>query len=150
MAATAIIYGTLLGTSLMTLFSYFLSRKTGRNFREPDILNQLFFNFQIFDFNEKPLIPGWILHYVIGLIFVTGFHVFWKVTSVNPSLLSGSILGLICGFIGVAGWHLVFLLHPKPPSIALKKYYIHLLAAHIIFGWGAAAGYKLNILFSNN
>lgn len=71
-------------------------------------------------------------------------------TSVDPSFLSGSFFGLICGFIGVAGWHFVLSIHPKPPLIDLKKYYIHLLVAHIIFGWGAALGYKLNIFFSNN
>lgn len=94
---------------------------------------------------RKPVIPGWVLHYVIGFIFVIGFHFFWKVTSVTPSLLSGSLLGLLCGFMGIAGWHLVFLLHPKPPSINLKEYYLHLIVAHILFGLGAAAGYKLAV-----
>lgn len=150
MAVTAIIFGALIGTSLMTLFSYFLSKKTDRNFREPDILNQLLFDLQLIEFKKKPLIPGWILHYVVGFIFVVGFHVFWNVTTVNPSQISGSILGLFCGFIGIAGWHLIFKLHPKPPSIALKKYYIHLLVAHIIFGWGSAVGYKLNFFITNN
>lgn len=145
MAVTAIFLGTLTGTSLMTLFSYYLSRKTNRNFREPVLLNQLLVNFQPFEFNKKPILPGWILHYVVGVIFVTGFHFFWKMTSVTPSFLNGSILGLFCGMIGVAGWHLVFMLHPKPPSIELKEYYVHLIVAHIIFGFGAVAGYRLTI-----
>lgn len=143
MAVNAILFGTLTGTSLMTLISYYLSRKANRNFREPDLLNQLIFNFKPFGFIKKPVFPGWILHYAVGLIFVIGFHFFWKVTSITPSLLSGSLLGLICGFIGVAGWHLVFLLHPNPPSIELKEYYIHLIVVHIFFGLGAAAGYEL-------
>lgn len=143
MAAIAILFGSLIGTTLMTSFSYYLSRKTNRHFREPVLLNQLLFNFQLFEFIRKPISPGWILHYTIGFLFVTGFHFFWKVTPVVPSLLSGSILGLVCGFIGVAGWHLMFALHPNPPSIELKKYYIHLVVAHIIFGLGAVIGYKI-------
>ncbi|HET8866423.1 MAG TPA: hypothetical protein VFM80_12060 [Gracilimonas sp.] len=143
MAVAFILFGTLTGTSLMTLFSYFLSRKANRNFREPVLLNQLLFDLPLFEFKSKPILPGWILHYAVGFIFVIGFHFFWKMASITPSLLSGSILGLFCGMLGVAGWHLVFLLHPKPPSIELKEYYIHLIVAHIIFGFGAAAGYKL-------
>ena len=150
MAVTAIISGALIGTSMMTLFSYFLSKISDKNFSEPDLLNQLLVNLQIFEFSKEPVMPGWILHYVVGFIFVAGFHVFWNVTTIDPSFLSGSILGLFCGFIGVTGWHLVLLLHPKPPSIALKKYYIHLLVAHIIFGLGSAVGYKLNIFITNN
>lgn len=145
MAVAAILFGTLTGTSVMTLFSYSLSRITDRNFREPVILNQLLFNIQTFGFKSKPIIAGWILHYAVGYVFVIGFHFFWKLTYANPSLLSGSLLGLFCGIIGVTGWHLVFLLHPKPPSIDLKKYYIHLIVAHIFFGLGTAAGYKLLI-----
>ncbi len=71
MAAPAIHYGTLTGTSLMTLFSYYLSRKANRNFREPVLMNQLIFNFQLFEFIRKPILPVCILHYAVGFIFGT-------------------------------------------------------------------------------
>ncbi|MEX0720147.1 MAG: hypothetical protein WD059_05735 [Balneolaceae bacterium] len=143
MAVLKILFGSIAGTSLMTLFSYLMAYELNRQFKEPELLNELLFQSYFYESSGKPTAAGWLLHYLIGIIFVTCFHFFWMLTVVEPTFFSGTLLGLASGFIGISGWHLTFRIHHKPPSINLSTYYFHLLAAHIIFGWGAAAGYNL-------
>lgn len=131
------------GTTAMTVYSYFLSGKENRQFKEPVLLNELLSNSFYAGTFSKTSAAGWFLHYSIGSLFATGSHFIWKSTSVKPSLISGSLLGFIYGIIGIAGWHLVFLFHSNPPSIDLKKYYLHLLTAHVVYGLGTTAGYRL-------
>ncbi len=138
-----ILSGTVIGTSLMTLFSYYISHKLNREFKEPVLLNKMISRSPLAISKKNNPAPGWILHYSIGTVFVVGYHFIWRRKKLNPTLKNSTFLGFISGFIGISGWHILFIIHPKPPSIHLKNYYLQLLAAHIVFGWGAAAGYQL-------
>lgn len=129
--------GAVAGTSAMTLFSYYLSYKTDKQFKEPVLLNQLL------RISNRNSLAGWNLHYLIGFLFTAGSHSFWKCKKIDPTFHSGLLLGLMYGFIGILGWHILFKLHSNPPSIKLRMYFFHLLAAHVIFGLGSTAGYKL-------
>lgn len=131
------------GTTVMTGFSYFLSGKVNKQFKEPVLLNNLLSNSSFFASVNPKSPAGWFLHYSIGALFSTGSHLFWKLTNRNPSIKNGSLLGFIYGIMGITGWHLLLLSHSNPPSIDLKRFYLHLLAAHIIFGLGSATGYRL-------
>lgn len=142
MKLNRIFSGSLVGTSTMTLFSYIMSRKLKKKFKEPELLNKLLSDNNFFRYLNKNSAPGWLLHYSIGLLFATSSHYIWKTSKINPTLQSGAFLGLIYGVIGISGWHLLFKLHPKPPLINLQEYYLHLLAAHLIYGCGTALGYK--------
>ncbi|MEX0608852.1 MAG: hypothetical protein WD016_10890 [Balneolaceae bacterium] len=134
-----ILTGALVGTSVMTLFSYYLSNKTNKQFKEPVLLNKLIYH----STPIKNIMPGWMIHYSVGFFFMLGFHFFWKFTPFNPTFLSSTFLGLMGGLLGIAGWHFIFRLHADPPIVDFPKYYLHLLAAHVVFGWGATAGYTL-------
>lgn len=127
----------------MTLFSYYAANKWDSPFREPPLLNKLLYRSPIYHWQTLPVLPGWIFHYFIGLIFVSIYHFIWKETLIAPTIMSGSIMGFINGFIGIIGWALVFKVHPDPPAVNRKKYYIQLLFAHMIFGAAAVLGYKL-------
>lgn len=140
-AISQIILGVLVGTSLMTLFSYLMTYEVKEQFREPQLLNELL-NRSGFNIKNAWL-SGWLLHYGMGAIFVIVYHFIWQFTAINPSLLSGSIFGFVNGFIGIAGWWTVFYIHKNPPSVDFNDYYIHLIVAHIIFGIGAAVGYGI-------
>lgn len=140
-----IILGALAGSSLMTLFSYTVSRERDKQFREPEIINELISRAQvkITPLKSSPL--GWILHYLTGAVFTLGYYLFWKLTVFDPSLISGAILGAVNGVLGISVWIACFAMHSNPPDINLKDYYRHLMIAHIIFGFGVALGYLLPV-----
>lgn len=134
--------GTILGTSIMTLFSYLISNWLNKQFKEPLLLNILLQRSKFVDKDISPL-SGWILHYAVGAIMVSIYHLIWTYTSINPTILIGSIFGFISGFPAVAVWKAVFTMHSNPPNIDFKAHYMQLIIAHILFGIGAAAGYQI-------
>ncbi|HEX6982504.1 MAG TPA: hypothetical protein VF181_07065 [Balneolaceae bacterium] len=140
-----IVLGALIGTSLMTAFSYIVSRKRDKQFREPQLINELISRAQIkiTPLRTSPL--GWILHYLTGTIFTLGYYFFWKLTAADPSLISGAVLGAVNGVLGISVWVICFVTHSNPPDINLKDYYWHLMIAHIIFGFGVALGFLLPV-----
>lgn len=143
-AIVKIIAGAIVGTSFMTAFSYYVSYKLERQFKEPKLLNKLLGRTNLYGRHKRvPPVTGWLIHYSVGLFFIAVYHYFWKFTLVNPSLLSGALLGFANGFIGAAGWGVLFRIHNDPPSIDFSKYYMQLIIAHIIFGLTGAAGYML-------
>jgi hypothetical protein len=138
--------GTLVGTSLMTAFSYYISQHEKDQFREPVLLNIL--SRRLMNTNQGNYTGafGWLAHYGVGALFVSAYDKIWK-QSGRPTLWSGLLLGAISGVVGIATWKLVFKLHPSPPTIDFKDYYRQLFVAHLIFGASAALGYKT---FANN
>ena len=143
MKTAAICSAGLIGTSLMTAFSYGISKATHQQFREPQLLAKLLSRLFSQQRNPKHDVHGWLLHYSIGLIFTTVYDLLWRKTSLNPSMAHGALLGGISGVIGAEVWKLVLKTHPDPPNVNLKEYYRQLLAAHVVFGIFAAAGYRL-------
>ncbi|MCF4100821.1 hypothetical protein L1I30_03995 [Gillisia sp. M10.2A] len=139
MEVTKIICSGFAATSLMTAFSYLVSRIKNKQFREPELLNILISRSDLLNFKlSKKSSVGWVLHYVIGWIFVIIFDVLWKFNFPPFSVLSGALLGLVAGIIGVFGWKIFFSLSNNPPKIDWSEYYLQLIIAHIIFGVTAA------------
>lgn len=130
----------LTGTSVMTLFSYLVSRKENKEFKEPVILSKLLTGGLPNRKNND--LYGWALHYAVGLIFSSVYDRLWQRTSLSPSTSTGLILGGITGLVGIGVWSIAFKLHPDPPHVPQKKYYGHLLAAHLFFGVFAALAYR--------
>lgn len=145
MKALPIAKATIVGTSAMTLFSYLISEKKEENFREPlvlaDLISRLFPSMR----KSDAALEGWGLHYFAGLMFCYGYHKYWKNNKVKPGVLSGSLLGAVSGGVGILVWKAVFKLHPNPPSKNLKKYFGHLMLAHVVFGAFAGMAYKSNM-----
>jgi hypothetical protein len=139
-----ILTATLLGTTLMTLFSYYLSSVRKKQFREPELLNESLVRLRIMSFaTSKNHAAGWFIHYVVGLLFVVCYELVIRHTSLSPTLSFFALAGGLCGLIGIAGWHITLILLPNPPVVHLKEYYIQLFVAHILFGLGAYGGYRL-------
>jgi len=136
-----IISGAVIGTSLMTLFSYAMSRLRKKQFGEPALLNELLVRARLIKFISSRNHPaGWAIHYGVGLLFVIGYHVIAYLTDIEVTFGYFVLAGTISGLLGIGTWHLVFRGHPNPPTIDLKEFYLQLEAAHIIFGAGAYAG----------
>lgn len=144
MAVIRIVVGAFTGTTIMTLFSYYLSHKLGRQFKEPDLLNRLILRSGIAYIPAKATpAAGWIIHYAVGTAFLILFHLVWQFTPADPVLVHGMIMGFFSGFIGIAGWKWLFRLRDHPPPVNLQEYFIQLPAAHVVFGVGAVIGYTL-------
>lgn len=128
-------------TSGMTFFSYILSRIFKEKFLETTLLNQLMFPLQNED--KKHHVAGVGVHYSVGYFFSVIYNWLWNRTSLPAGIATGSILGFINGLAGIIGWNMVFRIHPNPPVIRPVKYYLQLLAAHVVFGSLNGIVYKL-------
>lgn len=143
MNVARIITAAVTGTSMMTLFSYWVSRQKAEQFREPALLSMLTKRLISDKRFPKTDVDGWALHYSVGAMFCLIYDRIWQQTGSKPSILNAGLMGLISGFFGASVWKAIFHLHPDPPNIKSKKYYGHLIAAHIVFGIFSAAGYRM-------
>jgi hypothetical protein len=133
---------SLVAIFLMTLFSYVVGRLRNKEFTEPVHLNDLLQRIKLIKRADKYRHPaGWVIHYLIGVLFVIGYHLLWSRHILACTLLNGAILGAVCGMIGIGGWHVTLSVHPNPPPIDLKEYYLQLFFAHVIFGLSATLCY---------
>ena len=141
MSASRTMSAAVLGTSAMTLYSYFLSGTKNRNFREPENLSILLRRTAPVGEREAEAIC-WTAHYTVGLLFVLVYEEFYASTQLRPGIRSGLTLGFFTGLFAILVWKMVFDLHPRPPQKDFKKYYGQLLVAHIIFGLVSTMVYK--------
>lgn len=126
------------GTSLMTLFSHFVSEMENKNFSEPQLLAA--FEKRILPDlpNESALLAGWLSHYGIGILF-TLMYDFWLVkNNKQPAFKTGFLFGAASGVAGIAMWKILFHIHPAPPALPLRKFFTQLFVAHCIFGIAVA------------
>jgi hypothetical protein len=133
------------GTSAMTLFSYLISEKRDQNFREPLVLADLIARFSPKIQKSDAALEGWALHYLAGFGFSYLYDRLWKSGKVKPTVFSGMLLGAASGVTGILVWKTVFKLHPNPPAKNLKKYFGHLMLAHIVFGAFSSLGYRSEV-----
>lgn len=138
-----IICATIAATSVMTLFSYIVSESARKLYKEPVLLTYLLHSFKVEISAGTKVVLAWLLHYIIGLIFVIIYHFLWYYGIVEMSWLVALILGVVSGIVGILGWMLLFEIVPQKPNIDFKGYYIQLLVAHIFFGITAYAVYIL-------
>jgi hypothetical protein len=125
-------------TTLMSIFSYTVSSSKDKNFKEPKLLAEMVEQF-LPDKHKKMAAPiGWVMHYTMGCLMTLVFQEVWKKTKTKPSFVLGVVSGLIGGVSGILIWKTVFKMHPTPPQIPFKRYYGHLLLAHLVFGISAA------------
>jgi hypothetical protein len=140
----AIGLGTLVATTLMTIFSYVIGRLRNRQFTEPVLLNHMLYSFRILreDQVEKNL-TGWIIHYFIGLLFLIAYYLIWSESRIDPTLRTAFMLGCVSGLVGIVGWSIMFRIRSAPPNIKVSEYFAQLFVAHIIFALTATALYRL-------
>lgn len=139
-----VLAGGIIGTTFMTAFSYAVSEARNKQFKEPELLNSLSKDLEHrAGIKKHSDVEGWLMHYGVGLLFSAAYDQLWKRTKIKPSPFQSMILGGITGIFGVGIWRGTFKLHPAPPTVHFKEYYVQLLAAHIIFGVFAAIGYKI-------
>ena len=141
--AIPILSAALTGTTLMSAFSYITSQKEHRQFREPELLNKLVNRMPLDVKASKNSIVGWAVHYIVGLMFCTLYDRIWQRLTPRERMLVALPVGAVSGIIGAIVWKSTFRAHPFPPVIRYRRYYLHIILAHVIFGTFAGLGYNI-------
>lgn len=141
--AVSIVSAALTGTTVMSAFSYIVSKKENKQFREPELLNKLISRMPMEVRTSKESIVGWAVHYIVGLMFCTLYDRIWQRLTPAERMLTALPIGAFSGIVGAIVWKSTLKLHPFPPIIGYKKYYLHIVLAHVVFGAFAGFGYNL-------
>ncbi len=132
----------IVATSVMTAFSYAMSKMEGENFKEPALLS-LFVKRVTPVQNAFINVSGWPVHYTLGCVWA-GVYTSWIERLQKEGAWKQAILfGCFSGAVGVAVWKLIFQHHPRPPIIAYRKFYRQLFLAHILFALTLSKTYPL-------
>lgn len=135
---------SIIATSAMTIFSYYVSRKKHQQFREPQLLAEV-----LKDIQHKPKVQqqeiysGFLIHYLVGYSFAFIYKQLWKYSALKPTLKDGAIIGFFNGIFGAAVWKLTFMLKPGKAHAQEINYLLHLILAHIVFGATLSKSYKI-------
>lgn len=140
-----IIIVSIAATSTMTLFSYAVSLKFREIYKEPVLLTYLMHNFNINLSKSSKNTLSWLIHYGIGVAFVSIYHYFWTHNILELTFLHGLLLGVASGITGIISWMILFKISRYQPSIDYKGYYIQLFIAHVIFALTATAVYAISL-----
>jgi hypothetical protein len=132
-------------TTTMTLFSYAVSKTFREVFKEPVLLSYILVKLKTHRPLQSETTWGWLLHYIIGFLFVLAYHYIWVRDILPVSFLSALLLGASSGIIGVISWIIIFQIANHRPNIDFKGYYLQLFFAHIIFALTATAIYFLSL-----
>jgi len=119
---------------IMTLFSVIWGKTTNNLFSEPHLLAQIINKVYSKKIPfRKALLMGWILHFIIGFIFLGLYEFLWFVFSLEKLILMSIPFGLLSGFIGVLGWKILYKIVDYDTRFSHLHYYIHLIFAHVVF-----------------
>ena len=114
----AVLLAGLVGTSLMTAFSYALSQKKKRNFKEPELLGLLLQKWRPSLKKEAANIAGWELHYAMGEGWAIFYLLLLKILNKKPAFYTAFLFGCFGGVVAVLIWKASFKLNPDPPKTA--------------------------------
>jgi len=144
MKASKIILAGIVGTTFMTLYSYYVAKKEKQQYVEPVLLNKLIDSSEnLPDIEDKEKHPaGWLLHYGLGIVFVIAYYILWKRALKSPDVVKALIIGSASGAVGIASWKIMFAANDNPPRNNRYGYYRQLFYAHLVFTALALAGYK--------
>ncbi len=133
------------GTTFMTLYSYWKSKKEGQEYVEPVMINKLIDKSEnLPDIKDKELHPaGWLLHYATGMGFILAYWLVYRNALKNPDFKKITIIGAISGTLGIVVWKFLFSQHKHPPYNYRHGYYRQLLTAHMIFTLFAIMTYRV-------
>ncbi|WP_276168686.1 hypothetical protein [Zobellia alginiliquefaciens] len=143
MELSKILLAGLVGTSLMTAFSYLVGHVCDSELGEPKLLNRFLNGSKRLDIevgDESML--GWLFHYLTGFLFANAISLYFNLTENHPTYGLAVILGCILGLFGVLGWVIMIRLHSSPPKMNLQLFLLQLVGAHVVFGLGATLVFR--------
>ncbi len=123
----------LIGTSLMTLFSYVVSRWHDEVYAEPLLINIMLTVPDDRPKNASRKLAGWLLNYLIGFLLVLLLDCLWFTKILSFTWISTFVLGLLLGGVGVVSWKMMFFIAFYKPPVHQKVFYAQLFVAHFLF-----------------
>jgi hypothetical protein len=140
------IIGGILGTLLMTLFSYFIAYITHKPTKVVKVLGTMLTNQTTpeggLSNKLSAILIGILAHYLVGIGFTFIYFYLWPNRDSEASFFQSLLFGFLCGVFGIIVWKIFFLLHPNPPEISLPVYLLNILIGHLFFGIGIFITYK--------
>jgi len=132
------IMGGLAATAAMTAFLYLLSYATHRVMKVIKILGTMLLSRTQPDGSLSDAVStkavGTVAHYAVGVFFAVVYLALWDSGVGSLTASWGLLLGFGHGIIAMVVWFFFFMVHPKPPLLALQTYLITLIFAHVVFG----------------
>ena len=129
---TTILAG-ILGTTVMTAFSYAVAALKKDNFKEPELLNLLIQKQPDAKKANPNFFAGWVLHYTMGAIWAGVYKAGLNTLNQKPTNNDAFIFGAFGGSVGILIWKLLFKQHAQPPQISYNQFYRQLFLAHFLF-----------------
>jgi hypothetical protein len=138
----SILVAGLVGTSIMTAFSYAVSKKRKKNFKEPELLSSLLQNwYPVFE-SKYADVAGWNFHYAMGEAWTIIYVLLLKTLHRKPSFYRSLLFGYFGGIVAVGTWKMLFKLNPNPPKILFREFYLQLVIAHLCFSTSMSKVYS--------
>ena len=134
---SAVVASGIVGTAVMTVFSYKAYLFGIPKMKEINMLDIL-----ISKKAPSHILLATTIHFSVGIMFSTSYRALWSQGLGKPDPLNGLILGSICGVIGVAVWQAVIKTNAKLPQLTLAHLISTLMPAHILFGLSAVETYN--------
>ena len=143
METIKIVRSGIVATSMMTIFSYLASGGKAKNFREPELLCEIFSEKSAAKKCEQPFLSaGWAAHYAMGVCWSGLENYLLRENRMKADLKSGLLFGCSGGLTGILIWNQLFKLSRRPPLTVYPKFYAHLLLAHIVYSLSVVLLYK--------
>ena len=100
-----VIFG-IIGTTMMTIFSFIYSYITNYSFNEPNLLNYVLVTSEFLFLRRlgEQQIIGWIFHYLIGIAFAYLYYKGIDIYDFDSTLPNGVLYGIILSVLGISGW----------------------------------------------
>lgn len=126
---------TLMATTLMTIFSHFLTRRMKLIFNEAHLLNILFDRTKGLRKKRENHnhIIGWSVHFGVGLMMAIALYFLFLTPFLMNTFLKALGWGIFAGGLGILGWLLLFNVYGVPERTSGRAFFIQLIFAHIIF-----------------
>lgn len=129
-------------TNVMTTFSYLLSARYKKLFKEPVMMNFILEGFGLHLKGRWHKVGGWIAHYIIGLFMVFIYESLWRYSVIKFGFVSGILFGIASGIIGIACWHGIYS-SSVHDNVSRRSYYIQLFFGHILFAVVVVIAFKI-------
>jgi hypothetical protein len=133
----------IMGTNFMTVFSYIVSMLAKEDFSEPGHLSTMIHRLLPAFPKKANHTAGWASHYVMGILFAAVYVELWETGKIKHTIKNGIIMGTLSGALAVLIWKTTFKLHPLPPWINYRRYYIQLVSAHVVYAVFATLTYRI-------
>lgn len=93
-----------------------------------------------------PLIAGWVMHFMIGIIFAAsyGFSFFKKVDTASKRISMGLLFGILAFVVGQMGMMAMGMIFSAPPMGDMLPMLMGSAIGHIVFGLTVAFVYGQN------